>query len=577
MKLSLFTFCFVFSSYLFSQGNVIDPVKIAADNFNSIVKILLFDSVKEKKQPGTGLYGRGSGFLVTEDGLIFTNSHVVKPALGITNYSVYNYENDKIVTKVNSYLSNQFSEDLYAINYISTMSIIVQVFDKPELNSSTQYYAKVVAIDTSKNFDGAIIQITSKINGDKVTEPFNPVTLGDSDSTRQGEDLCIIGFPKKYEGNLEAALNDQSTLDCGKHAGFDFYAMNKDVGSIILSITVNAGNSGGPAFNSRGEVIGLASASSDKTGNGFVGKINGMYNLAKNDFALLTKLKNKGLVNPPQKVNESGILNNPNYQLPSSSRISRFNKEQKKIRTFVGGFWYLKAGVVAFNANTYTLEANQEHASSKLSSDLEVKTTSSFNFEFGKVLNPWRPINKYNKLNIDLSLLNVTYSSYDWSNAKLFKDTNNTSFIASNDQTQLAFSSKIGLIYSTLIKKRFFLDFYYKFGISVKPEIHFSQSKESIGNYRDNQTGMLSTHVFNNTYSSLVNTVGFNFHFNHVILGLEYTIGKNYGEDLYYGEIDDVNLGIQSIELKGNHFISNLNVFLGFPMYNSKRWKTFSY
>lgn len=575
MKLTLFTFCFIICSHLFSQVKEIDPVKIAAENYNSIVKILLVDSVKEKKAPGTGFYGRGSGFLVTEDGLIFTNRHVVKPSLGITNYTVYDWENNKLSTFKKNYSVNQFTTDLYAINYVTKMDVIVQIYDKPEQNSSNLYLAKVVAIDTS-NFDGAILQIVSKLNGEKITEKFNPVTLGDSDSTKQGENLCIIGFPEKYNGNYETALHDQSTLDCGKHAGFDFFAGNKDIGSIILNITIKAGNSGGPTFNHKGEVIGLTSAATGKTENGIVEKINGMYNLAKNDFALLTKLKNVGLISPTKTVNETGILNNPNYQLPNESRINRFNKEQKKIRTFVGGFWYLKAGITAFNANTYSLKANQDPAAIKFASKIDVKQNIAYNFEFGKVINPWRPINKYNKLNIDLSLININYSTYDWSNAKLFKDTNNMSFTTTNEQLQLAFSSKIGVIYSTLIKKNYYLDLYYKFGVSLKPDIHYSNTAESIGFYRDNSTGVSNNHVFTNSYTSVINTVGLNFHFYHVIVGLEYNIGKNFGDDFYYGEIEDQNVGIQSLEIRGNHFINNLNVFLGFPMYNNKRWKIFS-
>ena len=76
----------------FAQDKNINSQEIAKKHFNSIVKILLIDSVAEKKEWGSGYIGRGSGFIINEEGLIFTNRHVAEYALGFTNYTYYDRE-----------------------------------------------------------------------------------------------------------------------------------------------------------------------------------------------------------------------------------------------------------------------------------------------------------------------------------------------------------------------------------------------------------------------------------------------------------------------------------------------------
>jgi len=139
-------------------------------------------------------------------------------------------------------------------------------------------------------------------------------------------DFVVYGFPQQYSGGYETMLSDQSTMLAGKHAGFD-NVVNRDYGFIKTDIPISAGNSGGPVFNSSGLVIGIATAASSKTGNGFISRINGMYNLSKNNFALENSLKLIRIRHTYKRVNTNGVVNAETTTLPNQQRIAKYNKK----------------------------------------------------------------------------------------------------------------------------------------------------------------------------------------------------------------------------------------------------------
>ena len=152
--------------------------------------------------------GSGSGFIVSGDGFILTNNHVVAGA-------------DKVTVKL---------------------------YDKRE------FTAKVVGTDP--NTDVAVIKID--------TRGLPTVQFGNSDSTRVGEWALAIGNPlgeafafTVTAGIVSAKGRLLAGLQQTRYAIQDF---------IQTDAAINPGNSGGPLVNIRGQVIGINSAIASETG-----------------------------------------------------------------------------------------------------------------------------------------------------------------------------------------------------------------------------------------------------------------------------------------------------------------------
>ncbi len=168
----------------------------------------------------------GSGFIITEDGYILTNYHVISYA----------------------------AQGNYAIT--------VMTYD------GTSYTAKIVGVDSSN--DIAVLKIDA-------TE-LTPVTFGDSDEMSVGDTVYAVGNPL---GEL------QFTMTTGHVSALD-RTITTDEGSVPINMfqidaAVNSGNSGGPVYNDAGQVIGIVTAKYSSTGVeglGFAIPINDAVNLA---------------------------------------------------------------------------------------------------------------------------------------------------------------------------------------------------------------------------------------------------------------------------------------------------------
>jgi serine protease Do len=164
-----------------------------------------FDPRQQQQQP---MEGSGSGFLVTQDGYILTNNHVVADA-------------DKLT---------------------------VTLLDK------RVFKAKVIGRDPTT--DVAVI----KIDG----TGFPTIGFGDDDKARVGEWVLAIGNPLGLDFTVTAGIisakgrsGQLRNLYASQYAIVDY---------IQTDAAINPGNSGGPLVNSHGEVIGINSAIASGTG-----------------------------------------------------------------------------------------------------------------------------------------------------------------------------------------------------------------------------------------------------------------------------------------------------------------------
>ena len=152
-------------------------------------------------QEPTPTRGMGSGFIVTADGMILTNAHVVSSAKEVT----------------------------------------VKLTDKRE------YRAKVLGVD--KATDVALIKIEAA--------NLPTVRLGSSTDLKVGEWVAAIGSPYGFENTVTSGIVSAKwrSLPDGAYVPF-----------IQTDVAVNPGNSGGPLFNMKGEVIGINSQIYSRTG-----------------------------------------------------------------------------------------------------------------------------------------------------------------------------------------------------------------------------------------------------------------------------------------------------------------------
>ena len=168
----------------------------------------------------------GSGFIISSDGYILTNYHVVE----------YAYEGN--------------------------LDIDVMTYD------GARYSASIVGVEADN--DIAILKIDA--------EGLNPAVLGDSDSLFVGDTVYAVGNPL---GELEFSMTTGHVSAKGREirTGESSSAINM----IQIDAPVNSGNSGGPVYNSRGEVVGIVTAkyaSSGVEGIGFAIPVNDAVSIA---------------------------------------------------------------------------------------------------------------------------------------------------------------------------------------------------------------------------------------------------------------------------------------------------------
>lgn len=156
----------------------------------------------ERKQ----LQGAGSGVIITGDGYIVTNNHVIKGA--------------------------------------SEISVT--------LNNNKSYAAEVVGMDESA--DIALLKIKSN------EESFDYLPFGDSDTSKIGEWVLAVGNPFNLTSTVTAGIISAKSRDLNEYdTNFQSF--------IQTDAAINPGNSGGALVNTQGELIGINTAITSQTGS----------------------------------------------------------------------------------------------------------------------------------------------------------------------------------------------------------------------------------------------------------------------------------------------------------------------
>jgi len=188
-----------------------EPVLGEVIPYRSVVQIIALVDIDGEFVQGWW----GSGTVVSEDGLILTNAHVV--------------------------LSDR---------YYDVEDLMVAITVAQDLPPEPMFYADILQVDA--NLDLAVIKVRSDLNGG--TPNFealeiDPVPLGSSDALQLGDELIIIGYP--------SIGGETITLTRGEVSGFTAEEPYGNRAFIKTSATISGGNSGGLAATPQGEIIGV--------------------------------------------------------------------------------------------------------------------------------------------------------------------------------------------------------------------------------------------------------------------------------------------------------------------------------
>ncbi|MDB5940978.1 MAG: DegQ family serine endoprotease [Ramlibacter sp.] len=207
--------------------------------------------------------GQGSGFIVSADGVILTNAHVVKDASEVT----------------------------------------VKLTDRRE------YRAKVLGADPKT--DVAVLKIEAK--------NLPVVALGNVKDLRVGEWVLAIGSPFGFENTVTAGVVSAKGRSLPEDSAVPF---------IQTDVAVNPGNSGGPLFNSRGEVVGINSQIYSQSG-GYMGVSFAIpidvATHVKNQIVTTGKVQHARLGVAVQEVNQA-LADSFNLDRPEGALVSSVEK-----------------------------------------------------------------------------------------------------------------------------------------------------------------------------------------------------------------------------------------------------------
>lgn len=193
------------NSYISGQSNPSNPDALSPRADNSVA------AIAQKVLPSTATIifrsgqeaGTGSGFVISNDGYIMTNNHVVSAVANGGTLQVQFANQDPIAARI--------------------------------VGRSVSYDIAVIKVDASN---------------------LSPATLGNSDTVQIGDGAIAIGSPLGLQGTVTSgiisALNRPVTAGGQGESSF--------ISALQTDAPINPGNSGGPLLNSEGQVIGVNSA-----------------------------------------------------------------------------------------------------------------------------------------------------------------------------------------------------------------------------------------------------------------------------------------------------------------------------
>ena len=247
-----------------ATGNIAQAQKLAEYTKPAVVRILDYAVVEwqfnnpndpevmailEQLNYQSVLGGSGSGGIISSDGYIVTNAHVVETTQ-MKDEDIANAAFEQLVGIMADYFKVDYDTAYkYMLNYTQytgvkkVLKVILPGGDV--LDGEVKSYGAPI----NEGKDVAVLKIEGK------NLPTLP--LGNSDNIQNQDNIWVIGYPAAADSDL---LSPDSSLVSSMNAGqISATSKKTEQGSPVIQINAAAthGNSGGPVINEKGEIIGL--------------------------------------------------------------------------------------------------------------------------------------------------------------------------------------------------------------------------------------------------------------------------------------------------------------------------------
>ncbi|WP_176545161.1 S1C family serine protease [Bacillus sp. AFS041924] len=262
----------VLTSFKPSAPDILKPQQLAATTKPAVVRIVDYAIVKwtitlddervtsvlEKWDYQTEIDGFGSGAIISSDGYIVTNAHVLVYSKESSDQDIISQAFSYLVDDV-AYANNWTHKftDAYLKPYTS-----YEIYQKgvdvylPTIDDPISAVVKSYEQPTDHGKDVAILDIEGS--------NYPTIPLGNSNSIQDQDDIWVIGYPAAADSTV---LSMHSYVIPTMNKG-QISAISKTTlaGSPVLQLNASSthGNSGGPIINKKGELIGLLTFRGDK-------------------------------------------------------------------------------------------------------------------------------------------------------------------------------------------------------------------------------------------------------------------------------------------------------------------------
>jgi len=255
-----------------------DDIVAIAEDF-VFVRYTGIDATIETEEIESG--ASGTGFIISPDGYIITNAHVVLADEDPIETILFGFTNnfaEELLTEISQYYNipqddqealvgilldkflDYFVENGGDVTDVTTDYHVLSGIGSPEEDISAKSWSAVVKKQGTVYTEvGGEISWGKDIAIIKVDETGLPtVTLGDSGKVQVGDTVFIIGYPTI--GLVEDFFQPEAALEPTVTQGVISAKKTLKTGieAIQTDAAINHGNSGGPAYNDDGEVIGIA-------------------------------------------------------------------------------------------------------------------------------------------------------------------------------------------------------------------------------------------------------------------------------------------------------------------------------